>query len=51
VITYEWRGGFTNEEISARHAEVFGHEPVAAAAFRRALGHNAQCGPSLAAAV
>jgi ribosomal protein S18 acetylase RimI-like enzyme len=27
VITYEWRGRFTNAEVNALHAEGFGHEP------------------------
>jgi ribosomal protein S18 acetylase RimI-like enzyme len=27
VITYEWRGAFTNAEVNALHAEAFGHEP------------------------
>ncbi|HEY5984995.1 MAG TPA: GNAT family N-acetyltransferase, partial [Streptosporangiaceae bacterium] len=26
--TYEWRGGFTNEEVNALHAECFGHPPL-----------------------
>jgi GNAT superfamily N-acetyltransferase len=26
VITYEWRGIFTNAEVSALHAEGFGHQ-------------------------
>jgi len=25
VITYEWRGHFSNEEVNALHAEGFGH--------------------------
>jgi GNAT superfamily N-acetyltransferase len=29
VITYEWRGAFTNEEVSALHADGFGREPAA----------------------
>lgn len=29
VISYEWRGGFASEEVSALHAEGFGHQPVA----------------------
>jgi ribosomal protein S18 acetylase RimI-like enzyme len=29
VISYEWRGGFASEEVSALHAEAFGHQPVA----------------------
>jgi GNAT superfamily N-acetyltransferase len=27
VITYEWRGAFTNAEVNALHAEAFEHEP------------------------
>jgi GNAT superfamily N-acetyltransferase len=27
VVTYEWRGSFTNAEANALHAEGFGHEP------------------------
>jgi hypothetical protein len=27
VITYEWRGAFTNAEVNALHAEAFDHEP------------------------
>jgi len=27
VITYEWRGDFTNAEVNALHAEAFGHQP------------------------
>ena len=27
MITYEWRGRFTNAEVNALHAEGFGHEP------------------------
>ena len=27
MITYEWRGACTNAEVSALHAEAFGHEP------------------------
>ncbi len=26
VITYEWRGAFTNAEVSALYAEAFGHQ-------------------------
>jgi GNAT superfamily N-acetyltransferase len=29
VISYEWRGDFSNEEVSALHAEGFGHPPLA----------------------
>ncbi len=28
MITYEWRGPFTDAEVSALHAEGFGHEPA-----------------------
>lgn len=27
MITYEWRGPFTNAEVNALHAEGFGHAP------------------------
>jgi GNAT superfamily N-acetyltransferase len=27
MITYEWRGPFTNAEVNALHAEGFGHRP------------------------
>lgn len=26
VISYQWRGGFTNAEVQALHAEGFGHD-------------------------
>jgi GNAT superfamily N-acetyltransferase len=29
MITYDWRGDFSNAEIGALHAEGFGHAPVA----------------------
>ena len=28
MIAYEWRGPFTDAEVSALHAEGFGHEPA-----------------------
>ena len=28
MITYEWRGPFTNAEVNVLHAEGFGHRPV-----------------------
>ena len=28
MITYEWRGPFLDAEVSALHAEGFGHEPA-----------------------
>jgi GNAT superfamily N-acetyltransferase len=27
VVSYEWRGSFSNNEVSALHAEAFGHSP------------------------
>jgi GNAT superfamily N-acetyltransferase len=28
MITYEWRGSFTNAEVNVLHAEGFGHQPL-----------------------
>jgi GNAT superfamily N-acetyltransferase len=28
VISYQWRGDFSNAEVEALHAEGFGHEPA-----------------------
>ena len=27
MVSYEWRGSFRNNEVSALHAEAFGHSP------------------------
>jgi GNAT superfamily N-acetyltransferase len=40
VISYEWRGTFTNAEVSALHAEGFGHQRLEVNWRAQVEGHS-----------